>query len=105
MDRQSGPDCFVSIRFRGALWLFVCVLRKTYALVVDDLNNGGELAILGSSIDEHNTADLNESPSGSFDLNLSSAPIPRDSCFAHSRIRTSASPILKLSKGRLVIWC
>lgn len=49
--------------------------RKTYALVVDDLNNGGELAILGSSIDEHDAADLNESPGGSFDLVSSSVPI------------------------------
>ena len=43
--------------------------------MVDDLNNGGELAILGSSIDEHDAADLNESPGGSFDLVSSSVPI------------------------------
>lgn len=41
---------------------------ETYALVVDDLNNRGQLAVGRSSVDECNSADLHESPCRCLDL-------------------------------------
>lgn len=65
--------------------------------MVDDLNNGGELAILGSSIDKHDAADLNESPGGSFDLVSSSVPILRLSV-----LRAMLNPYLSVSHFEIV---
>jgi len=38
--------------------------KVTYALVVDDLGDGGELALEGTSGEEDDAADLNEAPGG-----------------------------------------
>lgn len=41
---------------------------STYALVVDDLNDRGKLALVLAGCEEHNTADLDESPLRCLDL-------------------------------------
>lgn len=47
--------------------------RKTYSLVVDDLDDGSQTAIVGVlAVDQQNTADLNEAPVGTL-----------NQCFAH----------------------
>lgn len=42
--------------------------RSTYALVVDDLDDGGELALIGALSEEDDTADLDEPPLRCLDL-------------------------------------
>lgn len=43
---------------------------STYALVVDDLDNGGKLASVRAVVDEENAADLDLRPLGSDDADI-----------------------------------
>ena len=43
---------------------------ETYPLVVDDLDNGSELAGVWASGEENDTADLDQSPLGRLDLSV-----------------------------------
>lgn len=52
--------------FRILSW----IRYKTYSLVVDDLNNGGELTSVSTLVDQDNTANFNKSPVGSLDGSL-----------------------------------
>lgn len=53
---------------RACFWittwdLFLLPSEKiTYALVINDLYNGGKLSIFRATVDEDNTSNLNESP-------------------------------------------
>ena len=69
----------------------------TYSLVVDDLNNGGELAVRWSTLDQDDTANFDQSPLRGFDVGVThfevsmrycqlGIPSFRDSCISSRRI-------------------
>lgn len=45
-------------------------MRSTYPLVVDNLNNGGQLAGVWSCADEDHSADLHEFPRRGLDIDI-----------------------------------
>lgn len=56
--------------------------RQTYTLVVDNLDNRGELAGVGTAADEHQTANLNKPPRGDLNIDIGHGeglPVSRNS--------------------------
>lgn len=44
--------------------------KKTYTLVVDNLNNGSELAGVRTAADQHNAANLNQLPLSNLNIDI-----------------------------------
>lgn len=49
---------------------FAPELRASYALVVDDLDNGGEAALVDTLVEEDDTADLDQPPGTRCDVGV-----------------------------------
>lgn len=53
---------------------------KTYALVVDDFGNDGELALVGAGGEENDAAELDLAPGGCFDVGLTHDVLEMGDC-------------------------